>query len=70
MSDTTPSDNGVEPICRHQSIASANEVFRGVADPALLLGRSLQVVLRLGRTCKFMETMGLACIGGPPNGVG
>jgi hypothetical protein len=35
MSETEPSDNGVEPICRHQSIASANEGFFGVADPAL-----------------------------------
>jgi hypothetical protein len=35
MSEAELSDNGVEPICRHQSIASANEVFSGVTDPAL-----------------------------------
>jgi hypothetical protein len=36
MNETEPSDNRFEPICRHQSIASANEGFFGVADTALL----------------------------------
>jgi len=39
--------NGVEPICRHQSIASANEGFFGVADPALPSRGLEEMALRL-----------------------
>lgn len=53
MSEPEPSNNGVETICGHHSIASANEAFSGVADPEVLPRGPEQLVLRFMLTCKL-----------------